>query len=752
MANDKDKKIIEEALERFKQAEEAENEFRQQFLEDLDFVSNEQWDPLAKQQRTSSSRPCFTIDHINPALRQIVNEERQNRPSIQVDPTGGGATIDVANVLAGMIRHIEQDSSADAAYDSAGWYAAAGGIGYLRVAAEYCAEDSFDQKLSILGVADPMTVFFDPNSVQPDGSDAEWAFIIDTMTKEEFEHKYPESKMLEDMKQGRGWQDYSTNSPEWLDKDSIRIAEYFYKDYVRKTLYKVLDNLTGEVTDTTVRPPESLLTPAADSVARLMILKERPTFEVEVKWCLLTSEEVLKSSTFEGKHIPVVPVYGERYFVDGKLFRCGAVYRAKDAQKAINFTTSLQIEIIDLNAKAPYIGAVGQFDSMEKQWGSANRMNYAFLEYNAMDVNGTPVGPPQRNAVEAPIQAVAATKGSAVEDIRSIFGVTDLAQQAQQSEISGVAILARKQQQSVSNYHYYDNLVRSVKQIGKILVDTIPAYYDTPRMVRIIKPNDQQELVAINQMHKGKMLDLSVGKYDIVVQTGPSYATRRQEMVESGISLIEAYPQAAPLIADLLADQMDFEGAKQMAKRLRAAVPPEILQATEEGSEQDAEALVPKLQSQVQQANQNLQALNAHCGNVEQELKIAQEENKLLKLKNDAAVRKGDQDYDIELKKINLAEQQTELEFLAKTEEIVIQKKQLEIEQSKLAISGVKAASDIDDRMFNKHVEHMERVATMQPGTGELNVQAAAPTGAAPADLTAPPSGINHELTENTIK
>jgi Phage P22-like portal protein len=179
------KKIIEDALENFKRAVEATQEFRRNFTSDLEFVADDQWDPLARQQRTESSRPCFTIDRINPSLRQIVNEERQNRPAIQVNPTAGGATEDTATIIAGLIRNIEQTSNAEAAYDTAGWYAAAGGVGYVRVISEYESHDSFDQILKIETIADPMSVFYDPNSVTQDGSDAEWAFIVKTRVSSE---------------------------------------------------------------------------------------------------------------------------------------------------------------------------------------------------------------------------------------------------------------------------------------------------------------------------------------------------------------------------------------------------------------------------------------------------------------------------------------------------------------------------------------------------------------------------------------
>lgn len=696
------KKIIETALKRYHQAEEADAEFRREFVKDLEFISDDQWDSIARQQRTESSRPCFTVDRINPSLRQIVNEERQNRPAILVRPAGSDATEEVAKVIAGIIRHIEQDSSAEAAYDTAGWYAAAGGVGYLRIRSEYESMDSFDQKLVIEAVADPMTVMFDPASTAVDGSDANWAFIVDRISKDEFKARYPDADEPQD-----DWQDSLVEDPDWVDEDSLMIAEYFYKDHETVKIYQVQDMVTGEIAVTREAPPKDV-----QDAGLARVIQTRTTTIPAIRWCLMTSTRILESSVFAGDSIPVVPVYGESYFVNGRRFKCGAVRRAKDAQKILNYTTSNQVEIIDLNAKAPFIGAAGQFDTFEDNWRDANRKNFGYLEYNPVDVNGNPAGPPQRNAFEAPIQSVQATKMMAVEDIKAVFGIFDASLGAAGNETSGVAILARKEQSGVSNYHYYDNLVRSVQRLGKILVGAIPVYYDTPRQVRIIKPNDEQEFVAINQITEAGMIDLNLGRYDVVVKTGPSYSTRREEMVSKGLELIGAYPNAAPLIADLVAQQMDFEGAQQIARRLRAAVPAEIAAADEEFSDASAKAMVPQLQSQLQQAKTSLQALNAHSEEVERELAAARDELRLAKLKSDVEISKAEMDQDIKLKTLALDEQRTELDFLLKEQELLLQQKQLKLEEAKLSLAGVKEMSAVGDRIFERAAAEEVAAAT----------------------------------------
>ena len=703
-----EKKVLEMALDRFKIAEDADNEFRRMFKEDLEFISDDQWTGLARQQRTESGRPCMTMDRINPALRQIVNEQRMNKPRIEVLPKGDDATDIVANTMQGLIRAIEYDSAADSAYDRAGWYAAAGGIGYIRVRSEYEDENTFDQVLRIEAVADPMNVFYDPNSVQSDGSDCNWAFIVDSVPKTEFQHRYPNAKLSQRVQDMGGWQNFNEYDASWITQNNIRVAEYYYKEHVEKTLYQVRDNITGQIYTTTDKPPQETL-----DADLLVILNKRPTLETQIVWCLMTGTEILDSSLWPGKYIPVLPVYGEDYFVDGKRYKCGAVRRAKDAQKMINFTASLQAEIIDLNAKAPYIGAAGQFDTFEDNWRDANRKNFGYLEYNPTDINGNPAPPPQRNAVEAPIVAVQQTKMQSVEDIKAIFGVFDASLGAQGNETSGVAILARKEQTGISNYHYYDNLVRTIRHLGRILVDIIPFYYDTTRIIRIVKPNDDQELVLINGMDKnGKMIDLNAGRYDVVVQTGPGYSTQRQEMVDKSMTLMTVYPQAAPLISDLVVQEMSFDGAKQIAKRLRAAVPPEVLMSSEEEiSAENAEAMVQTLQAKLKQNVQALEALNAHAAQVESELERTKDELKLAKMKGDIELNKATLDAELRREEYSLDAKKYELDFLIKEQEVLIQKEQLKLEQAKLAVAGM----DKIDKELDKEAARFDAIDVAQP-------------------------------------
>lgn len=710
MTEDKDtgtKNIVNTALERFKLSQDAYNEFKRQAQEDLEFTANDQWEPIARQAREQSGRPCMQIDRINPAIRQIVNESRQNRPAIEIDPTGSGADKDTAAVFGGLIRHIEYDSNADMAYDIAEEYAVKTGLGYFRLIADYEDSMSFEQKAIIKSIPNPMSVFVDPMHKEPDGSDMEWAFIVDDIGHEDFERLYPDSETTSSSKNG-GWASV-TSGEGWVTENTIRVAEYFYREYIKKKIYQFQnasssEKFIGEMTDINRELLDKNL---------IIKLGERDTEIVQVKWLKIAGTEILEETTWPSKYIPIFPVKGEEFWVNGKRFICGAVRRAKDAQRALNYLRSAQIEAVDLAPKAPFIGVAGQFDTFEDSWRDANRKNLAYLEYNSVDVNGNPAPPPQRSTMEPAIQAIMATGGTAVDDLKGIMGIFDASLGAQGNETSGKAIIARTKQSSNSNFHYYDNLVRAIKHLGRVLVDIIPVYYDTERTIRIVKPNGDQQLKQIHTMlDNGKEIDFSRGKYDVVVKTGPSYATKREQMVEHGSSLIQAYPNAGPLIADLIIGASDFEGSEQMAARLRSQVPPDVLAAT---GEQDGDSVDPKQQvlgltMQLKQAGEQLKALNAHAQQVEEDLNNTKEELKLNKLKFQGDITKAQMDYNIKAQQLQLEEAQSELEWMAKEREYEIQKEQLEIQKAQLGIKGVQAMADLNDTMHDKTIATISAV------------------------------------------
>lgn len=706
------------ALERFEIAQEAEVEFRRLSKEDLEFINGDQWNANAKNNRENAGLPCYTVNKVQEYLRHITNQIRQNKPSIQVDPTAGGASKKTADTLAGLIRHIEYDSAADTAYDTASWYACATGLGYFRLVSEYEDYTSDNQKLLIKNIENPATVFMDPLSKLPDGSDAEWCFIVTDIPVEEYKRKYGDSKVAKEW----GSIDLLGNQADWITKTTVRVAEYYYKQYEAKTLYTIQEQPSYEY------PSGNLYTsyerPADEDLesGKCLIVKKRPVQVPTVKWLTINCVETLEETVWPGEFIPVVPVKGNELYISGKKHLSGAVRNAKDAQRSYNWLVSVQTQMIASAPLAPFVGFKGQFKDVEHLWRDVNVAPIAYLEVDSEDINGHQQPVPQRMNTEPAIQAIAATRNMAGDDIKAIFGTFDAALGDRSNEESGKAILARTDQSNLSNYHYYDNLVRSITHLGKMLVQVIPYFYDTERVIRIINENGTRGTQTINtQGPDGQPKnDFSIGKYDVVIETGPSYATRRQEAATEMQTLIASYPQAGPLIADLAADAMDWPGAELVAKRLRAAVPQEVLQATGEmgGDDMEPAAKAQMLQQQMTNLTQQLKALNAHAQQVEQELKMSHEENKLMKLRADVELAKAEMDKILKSREMDIEESTTILEFKVKERELELQERQIALKEAEIGIKAVAVASDVNSSHMDRIENKMEQDAMRGGGVG----------------------------------
>lgn len=609
-----EEEFIEKAKKRFDQAAEAESEIRKDSLEDLKFFAGEQWDDSIKRARQQDGRPCLTINRLPQFVRQVTNEQRQNRPSIQVNPVDDGADVETAEIIQGLIRHIEYDSAADAAYDTAFFGAATYGFGYFRVTTEYSGPLSFEQDIKIVRIRNPFTVYCDPTAKEPDYSDMAWALIVESLSKDKFKAQYPDAELskMED------WLSIGDNG--WVAEDSCRIAEYFWKEEEPATLVQLI---TGEV----------MLKDEWDSIAEAFklnekqkkeeIAAERETTITKIKWAKINGIEILEQTEWAGRWIPIIKVVGEELDIDGELQLKGIVRDAKEPQRQFNFMKSATTEAIALAPKAPFVAAEGQLAGYERQWQQANTRNFAYLQYKPVSINGQIAPPPQRMNAEPAIQAINMAMMESADDLKAVTGIYDASLGAQGNETSGKAILARQQQSQGSNFHFLDNLTRAIRHTGRILLDLIPKIYDTQRVIRIIGDDGEQKVVTVNgkqQPSKNsmqqmqaieKVYDLTVGKYDVTISTGPSYQSRRQEAVSSMIDLTGKYPQLMGVAGDLLVKNMDWPEAQEIARRLKASMPPQIVGDENSQLPPEVQQQVQQMQQQTQQLQQQLQSAQA---------------------------------------------------------------------------------------------------------------------------------------------
>lgn len=565
-----DQKILEIARSRFKLAEEAEQEMRNLFIDDMRFRAGEQWPDDIKGSRKLENRPCLVINKIPQSIQQITNDQRQNRPSIKVSPVDSMEDVETAKVIQGMIRHIEYNSNADVAYDRAFDPAATGGIGYFGFTTNYSNEMSFDQDIKFRSFPDPMSVYFDPHAQEPDGSDANWAFIVDKVSVDDFKMLYPDAEVSI----SNNWEMLSERSPEWVEKDTVRVAEYFYKETVKKKIALVRDESGQTVTMLAEELPQLL-------PIGVEVLKTRMAPITSIKWCKINGLEILEKTEWLGKYIPIIPVYGNEINIGGSRILEGIVRNAKDSQRMYNYWASAETEAIALAPKTPFIAAEGQLEGYENDWASANTKTHSVLIYKPTTVAGMPVPPPQRNSFEPAVSAITNARMLASEDMKATTGIYDASLGAKSNETSGVAIQRRNNQSQTSNFHFVDNLTRSMRHAGRVLIDLIPKIYDTERKARIIGDDDEERIVTVNgpfeENGKPVLYQLDSGKYDVTVNVGPSYATKRQEAVAGMFEVVRAYPQLAQFAGDLLVKNMDWPGAQEIAERLKKTLPPGII-------------------------------------------------------------------------------------------------------------------------------------------------------------------------------
>jgi len=591
-------------------------------LEDLKFAAGDQWPVEIQSSRNLESRPCLTINKIDAYIRQITNQQRQQRPRIRVHPVNNQADKKIADVLQGITRHIEVNSNADDAYDNAFDYAVRMGWGYWRVVTDYTREDSFDQEIYIQQIDNPFTVYFDPNSVLPDGSDAERCIITTVMPKAVFREQYPDADDGSNfMPRGTG-----DSSAEWVTKEDVRVCEYFYTERKRAKLVMLSDGTSAFEEDL----------PNADTLALagVTIIEKRDSYRKQIKWVKLTAMEVLDSKDWPGRYIPVVPCYGQQLIIQDKRKKYGITRFAKDPQRMYNFWSTSMTESVALAPKAKWLLAEGQDEGHETDWAMANIKSTPVLRYKQTDIDGRVAPAPTRLQPEPPPTGIMTAAAQISNDLQTVIGIFD-PNQMPTGNLSGKALNGQQQQIDLSTFHYYDNLTRSIRHTGKIILDLVPKIYDAQRVMRIIGDDGQPDLVTINEAKRDDtgaivqiLNNVTVGEYDVVMDTGPGYQSKRIQAVEAMMPMMQNQ-ELFNIAGDLMFRNMDFPGAEVIADRLAAINP--MAQIDEKSD------VPPQVQMQLAQQKKMLQ-------DMQQQLQAAQLEinnrGQVAQIKEDGATKR----------------------------------------------------------------------------------------------------------------
>ena len=613
--NDDD--LIDEVATRFKSAQEWEDHTRILNIDDLKFGMGDsdngyQWPQNIARDRSAGSQPMLTVNKTRVHCLHIINDAKQNKVAVKISPTGDGATYDAAQILQGVVRHIEYQSNAQDIYDNAVWWNVYTGIGYWRVTTDYIDDSTFDQEIYLKPVNDPMSVYLDPDIIEADGSDAKWGLFYQDIPRWQFDLDYPKYKDV-------------TSDPlleltaGMKSETHIRVVEYYRRNPKPDTLISKADGST--VLKSQLKGADAII----EGLMAEPGVKTRKVKRHEVEWFKIAGGCVIAKGDWPSQYIPIVRVIGEETFIDGTYDRRGHVRALKDPQRMYNYWASANVEMVALQPKAPFIGAMASFDGLETYWNQANTSALAWLPYNGYDDEDRPLPPPARQVPPQMSSAHMAGLKIAADDMQLVTGQHEEAMGQQSNAEAGVAIMARQRRGDQATYHFVDSLASAIRFTGRILIDMIPKVYDSARVIEVMEEDGSQKSVQIDPEHPeamsqdqdgedvGIIFNPSVGRYAVMADVGPSFGTRRQESFNAIMQLIAADKGILPIAGDLLMKAADFPMADELAERLKNMVPAQALG----GPSQEAQAM----QAQLQQSQQVIKKLMDEIANQRDEIR-----------------------------------------------------------------------------------------------------------------------------------
>lgn len=615
-----DEKLLKEARDRFNACEGYYSHAYQMWREDYRFGhadsdNQAQWPDALLTTRELDQKPTLTVNKTRQHCLQIINDAKQNKPGIVVHPTSNEGTYEAAEVFEDVVRHIEYQSRAQQAYDKAVDHQVYGGIGACRVYSRYTSPNGFDQEVLIGGVKDPLTIFYDPDAKETDRSDMEFAFEFDDMSTEKYKRDFPGHEDAIASPPFSGAPTYDS----WLTDDHIRVANYWRKKHEKVVIVSVIDPATGERRSARKKDisPELIQQIKAE---KAWDYRERDSDIVTVECIKIAGTTIIDRYEWPGKYIPIVPCIGEEVLIEGQLDLKGHVRYLKDAQRMYNYNTSAEVEFGALQTKIPFQGPAEAFEGYEEYYASANLQNLGFLPYKHRDDSGAEIPMPKR--VEPPQMSGVFLKGLEIAQNEMMMASGQYQAQMGENENakSGRAIAERQRQGDNATYGFIDNQAIMIRQLGRILIDVIPHFLDTKRILRIrgedgmlknitIDPQAQQAVQkqeAEDKQAVEVIFNPLVGEYSVEVDIGPSYATKRQEAWNAIVQILTQSPQLIPIVGDLLFKNADFPGADEIAIRLRRMAPPQALGDDAKPQDQAMQAHVGQLTQLVAELNQKL--------------------------------------------------------------------------------------------------------------------------------------------------
>lgn len=607
MDYEQDDEIVVEAKERYELAKTAYSASRSQSIEDTKFYLGDsdngwQWPQnIALQRSTIERRPCLTINITAQHVNQIVNTIRENPPTGKVLPVDDNSDVKTAEILSDVIRNVQATSNGDDIHNIAVEHAIAGGEGYWRIVTEYESESSFDQVIRIKPILDPGMVFLDPFYKELDKSDREWGFVFEDLTKEECKRRWPDidvSSWVEDRVRG------------WVKEDTVRVADYYCLWYVDDVLYQMPDGSTEYESNL---PPEEIK--IVKEFVKNKTLQSRKVKRKQWKIHKLVGNhpEPIETTEWVGSLMPIVEVVGKEMIVNGEVVKKGLVRDIKDPARMVNYAFSATVESIALQNKIPYIAPAEAIEGYEQKWDMANISNFSYLPFNHVDDSGNPIPAPERQQPAILPSAQIQLLQLSVDQMRAASGQQQANFGIHSEATSGVGIQRLKLQGEIATFHFLDALNRALKYEIRVILELICSgkIIDTKRVVRMmgidgvashatLDPTAEQSYQEIGISDIQKIFNPTIGEYDVAIDTGPSYMTKRVEAATQLSQIAQQNPQMMQIAGDLIMKSMDVPYADQIAERMAKMLPPQL--QDQKGQPQ----LPPQVQNAMQMAQQHI--------------------------------------------------------------------------------------------------------------------------------------------------
>jgi len=683
-----DTKIIEKAKKQFKAIVDYESIQREQMKDDRRFFLGYQWtgDTRKERESTDFKRPTLTVNRTKQFIDYVSNQQRQNKPSPKVTPKDDGAQETYAKNRAAVMKHILNDSKASLAFQKAFDDALIEGRGHCIINSMYTSDSSFDQKIIVDAVKNPRDIYMDPRRQLVDYSDCKHGFYLERMDRDQYKEEFPKFPVAD-------WQAAEHNST-WVDEKEVIIAQYWVLEEKDDTLITASLMVDGQKITTTKFKSEF-----KEPVPEENIEDQRKVKRKVWQWYKMNADHILDRRTLVCKDIPIITCIGVEDHDEGELVLKGMVRDLKDSGRMYNFYVSQEAEVIGQSPKSPFIGAIGQFEGLEKIWANANNTPTGFLPYKPISSQGVAVPPPQRvQPPQVPVAYIQA-KVDIIEDMKGVSGLQNANFGGRSNETSGVAIRERKTEGNTSNYHFPDNYTSALSHAGRVINQMMPTYYPPGTIVSIMGEEDEVKTKELGKLELSEEFSLGDGEFDVICEVGPSFATQRQEAASNMIDTARFVPTIGQSAPDIIVKAMDWPMKDKIAERakefLKVTVPGMSL---EDKDEVDQEAM---LENQLMQAQQQMQQMQQQMMQMQEALQKVDQQ----KLKMDEATINDN------AQRTMIEQQKVEQEMQIKTQELQLKAQEIKVDAMKVDITE------------NTKLEIAQMNNQTQEGIAVLNVQ-----------------------------